>query len=1539
MAKIINSRYDLNKSWSDDQDNFYSQSTANELRLWVRMDPSTPDDLGPYNLSPTYAVAPPINEVRLGNKLYPAATFNDAANSYAQVKDTSGRLCFTSLGDGETSPGGTDRPFSISLWVNLDNFDSTHYLFSKKGSGGGAPKEYWAYFSSTAAPLGRLSFGVTDVPHDGDSYLTMNTATPYTSAGSWQHFVFTYDGRGGTLAAAGLKIYQNGSLLETDQTNIRGPYVGMQPEYDTNLVIAATAAGGSQMDGQMAEFAVWGVELTVPEITAIYNVTRQKGMGGEAISGILNNPARTLLQDQDNATGSYPTVARTGDPDFTGRGSVLFDDTKTIEYFSSYATAEIEFSGRPRDADTFSLTGSTEASKRLFEFQRGVLRYYKSGVSGETVDSALVDITGRIQSPQSVAHAVAQTINSESIGIEATTLGPIVKLRQHTPVTGTYVQGNLISSSSRLSGRPIPIGVTQFKQHGPENYRYPMMLPIGSPHMSSSVATPNTLTTLQAPAIMGSNTSGVGITFTPGENLTPFNETRILIDNDDEFYAAGTPPSVLPGFDQRLSSKTSFSVDLTPTAETKVYFSTGANPAGGTHSTSAAGLAAGINSGLAYFNFADNKWEVIGDLTTGSNVDYISLESSNLTGSYLAVVPPRPQFQTYEETGSGFGVPDMRGVYKEKQGWVTGLPCQIAGFPVATKFDATGSQTLDMSNYITAPFLCEKIVLEISGAFGTPPTVDPSYYSDNISTYNPVPFPITFMLLNQFETDLENQVVKSTTRTDVSDTAWTKADIVHVTGSHFPIRRDKDIIWYGRYASFESVRTGNSTRHIPAGWSTEEDLRTAAPAFHAAADVWKPVAVSPHASTYVIYNPTITYTGSIKIEASARSVPSAPTAMALSPSRPWSGASKSSGLEDVEHVPLFGVETGGRNLFDLTSGRSYVGSTIGGKKVDKLFIGINTSTPSSNRTGMYSIPIYSAQERISPYLLMPSDKLILAVANQRYPLAGNIPVATGYSRATGYNAESPRPQTMLCPLLVGDQPAVQVDAVGPQLWSMTFTPNSSAKITFYGSLLRENKPVDFTLNQPLTSDAIHEDVRDDFSPYGEARCLDQFDVDPTTSFRGSYLDNIILGSKTILGPSNALRATATVTFTGVPPTNGTAITIVSTDETSKAYLKAASEDLGADPCKFTGTGAAAATSLKACIEDAEGGHNGKITVTVDGSGGMVLTQATAGATGNKTITNGLANTAATNFSGGADPINPRRVVTSVVDGQAGITGSLQRFVRMTDSSEVYYDSTVPNLKQLVDFLGTPFFTFNYDVPGFFNLLYYNLEYDSNAESGKWGSSTAYEHWQGGELLRQPTIKSTVRDPGSGGATIEVVRLGSPFGDYWTFEKSPVGGPVVTTLSLGGPEYVLKTIFGIGDTYGSPVDLSKSIPEQGSAGYINGDLLLLRGFKYGLINAVPTSPNAVFRYDTFGQFRDMLEPRPQSRFFEDSKLGEPAVTIAFYDRDGTPGVKPSSTNAQNLSLFATSSVPYSDMPTSTYGRDRSTVQPDLDPSEDLEITTS
>ena len=125
------------------------------------------------------------------------------------------------------------------------------------------------------------------------------------------------------------------------------------------------------------------------------------------------------------------------------------------------------------------------------------------------------------------------------------------------------------------------------------------------------------------------------------------------------------------------------------------------------------------------------------------------------------------------------------------------------------------------------------------------------------------------------------------------------------------------------------------------------------------------------------------------------------------------------------------------------------------------------------------------------------------------------------------------------------------------------------------------------------------------------------------------------GSNWVQAQSGSVKATGTVTFTGNPTTDQT-ITIVSTDGTSRTYVAKASSNFGSLQFKADGGAAANATQLELAIEHASG-HNGKITVSNNGSGVLTLTQATAGQAGNTTIVENLANAAVANFSNGSGP--------------------------------------------------------------------------------------------------------------------------------------------------------------------------------------------------------------------------------------------------------------------------------------------------------------
>lgn len=130
--------------------------------------------------------------------------------------------------------------------------------------------------------------------------------------------------------------------------------------------------------------------------------------------------------------------------------------------------------------------------------------------------------------------------------------------------------------------------------------------------------------------------------------------------------------------------------------------------------------------------------------------------------------------------------------------------------------------------------------------------------------------------------------------------------------------------------------------------------------------------------------------------------------------------------------------------------------------------------------------------------------------------------------------------------------------------------------------------------------------------------------------------------------------------------------------------------------------------------------------------------------------------------------------------------------------------------------------------------------------------------------------------------------------------------------LRKPEFI-KFFFGIGDGVS---EIDNQHVRNRSPG-VHGVTANIRGWRYGMMNAFQTSTTCVFSRNHFGHFRDMLEQRPDSKFYtSNAQKGVVAgakdgpVQVRFFDQVGrpTPALR---TLSSNLSMEATSSMPYTD----------------------------
>jgi hypothetical protein len=375
----------------------------------------------------------------------------------------------------------------------------------------------------------------------------------------------------------------------------------------------------------------------------------------------------------------------------------------------------------------------------------------------------------------------------------------------------------------------------------------------------------------------------------------------------------------------------------------------------------------------------------------------------------------------------------------------------------------------------------------------------------------------------------------------------------------------------------------------------------------------------------------------------------------------------------------------------------------------------------------------------------------------------------------------------------------------------------------YGSYLRDGEPIAPESSQPLTSLALHEDVRGDLSPYGASYCMDQFQLEPRTSLRNGYLDRIVVGNVILpeLPPESQ--------FFALPYPSGS-IELEGLYDTDR---------------QVTGS-------------------------VIDRS--LVL----------------------------YDPDEP------VPPDPLRYKKGLQRFVRLSNANESYYDSHVPPISSLLGAI-----TGDSDA---------DISLDLEAEPIQ--PLLLFSPF---DPSLQLTLRSdSIQDAAKGESASSFALTGfKVFSGYDVFLEVSSGSiDAKTSVAL---------VYGVGDNFGLPL--------SGSDGNLTN---VLRGYRYGLSGIYPIGRSACFRHDRYGQFRDMFETSGDSVFFEEVEttggtsrgLGASPIKIRFVQRQTQERVlDPEETNSQNLSFFATSSLPYFD----GLFNDRTTIQPDLIKPDPVENT--
>jgi len=171
-------------------------------------------------------------------------------SEYIEVQDSE----ILSFGDGTD-----DRPFSIEAWIKMD--DATDFKIINKGIFN-STGEWWLEIDSND----KLGLYLLDESVASTYELALYNTALTSYEGQWIHISATYDGRGGSSANAGVKLYLNGSSVTTTLSG-GGTYVAME---NLGADVHIGKYDSTYAKGLIDEVRIYSKELSADEVSKNY---------------------------------------------------------------------------------------------------------------------------------------------------------------------------------------------------------------------------------------------------------------------------------------------------------------------------------------------------------------------------------------------------------------------------------------------------------------------------------------------------------------------------------------------------------------------------------------------------------------------------------------------------------------------------------------------------------------------------------------------------------------------------------------------------------------------------------------------------------------------------------------------------------------------------------------------------------------------------------------------------------------------------------------------------------------------------------------------------------------------------------------------------------------------------------------------------------------------------------------------------------------------------------------------------------------------
>jgi len=656
-----------------------------------------------------------------------------------------------------------------------------------------------------------------------------------------------------------------------------------------------------------------------------------------------------------------------------------------------------------------------------------------------------------------------------------------IQLQQRDALTGSYPTNVRFSTDGRTGNYKVNFDDTYSVVFTSSNVYNPSIgFPTGyiwlnnssSNDLSASIQTKGTIRSSIVEDLPYFNFNHVG------QELTPFRDNnQPAVDGKSEnnpFFATGSAVlEVGEGFSSPLWSKNKIEIDIsvaTPCSATLflsgVNWSTATRPGSETD---------GISYEMCYYNFASKTWQGAGTGTPYGFFHDAVNHGPSITGR--APFEDRIMFgfapgivNTYP---FGLSVADANTLKTQVTGvfeWQAsaGQPFTNFGFPYHPKYHATGSQTLQMDRYINQPFLLEKIVVELSAAYTIfANTYNTASFLYDTNILNP-PVTITSITQSTFPASVNNifilnqrKPIKFNNIERMEYVSYDPAnpldDTLLVTnvpttislsagGTPQYVNTVRDLITWGGITSFAANAVTSSTRSgTPIYSNGSTPTLTLNPRELMSRDYVFTSSIEAHDDLT-----PLSWSGKISLELLAKSpirIDRNVTGGVVYDNM-FSSFNACRGTDTGQSSGNFNALKyggGGRNALGINvpNGRNYV-TPIAQIQENGSFTNDLTAVNYDN-----ILVKDENRYRYNPYILFPTDELIIG---WQQPSLNSLVVYGSTAAPTTRGAKN---------------------AIRGSFSEIKFLPGA-AKITLYGSYIREGKEYNDGLNQLLSSDSIHE---------------------------------------------------------------------------------------------------------------------------------------------------------------------------------------------------------------------------------------------------------------------------------------------------------------------------------------------------------------------------------------------------------------------------------------------------------------------------------